>query len=194
MKYLSLFLSVVSCLVLGACGKDPKPSSELANAQPQGLEQSSIKGVQQMQAMAHHDTTTWKGSLYRYAIDRKPDTTLPLVTDDGGARYADNRVEIIVNDAQGGVFFRHTFTKAEFEPYLSNDFRSYGVLEGMAFDVDRISDTALHFAASICYPQTDLFVAFDVSVSATGKMIITKSTSYSDAAPVPSEASEADGV
>ena len=178
-------------LALSSCNSNKEESK--ATEAPVGVEQSKLKGVQQMGAMTHNDTISIRGELYQYRIDRKPDTELPVVTDDQGMKYADNRVEVTLSDSKGTTLFHHIFIKADFQSQLPEDFKKFGVLEGMAFNIDKISEANFHFSASICYPQTDLYLPFDISINQTGDMIITRDNSFDNV--IPSEgASEEDGV
>ena len=187
----TVLIALTAILTLSSCNSNKQEST--SKEAPVGVEQSKLKGVQQMGAMTHNDTITIKGALYQYRIDRRPDIKLPIVTDDQGMKYADNRVVIMLSDSKGTTLFEHTFTKADFLSQLPEDFQKYGVLEGMAFNIDRISEANFHFSASICYPQTDLYLPFDVSINPTGEMTISRDNSFDDAVPN-EKTSEEDGV
>jgi len=55
---------------------------------------------------------------------------------------------------------------------VEDDFLSHSVLEGMVFD--KVTPKGLVFAASICFPQTDLYVPVSVTITSDGTMSMVK--------------------
>jgi hypothetical protein len=74
----------------------------------------------------------------------------------------------------GSVFFSRTFTKADFNDYLDEDYRATGILEGLVFD--RVDGYQLIFAGSVCHPQTDEYIPLVITLSNFGDVTISRDT------------------
>ena len=68
--------------------------------------------------------------------------------------------------------FNMTFTKKNFSSIVSDDFLSKSILEGMVYN--KTTPQGIVYAASVCYPQTDLYVPISITITADGKMTMEK--------------------
>lgn len=125
-----------------------------------------------MQGYKQSKEIDWQGSHLTCEIERTADDSLPMVKDDTGQKYVDNRITLRITRQDGSVFFKQTFTKATFSEKLDEDYRSTGVLEGLVFD--KIDGDKLLFAASVSHPQTDEYIPLVVTVSRQGGIAVSR--------------------
>lgn len=64
------------------------------------------------------------------------------------------------------------FTKESFASLVDAKFMKYAILEGLVYD--KTTPQGIVYAASICYPQTDLYVPLRLTVTTDGKISMTK--------------------
>lgn len=138
----------------------------------------------------------WLGSEYAVAVDRKADSSLPLVDDGAGNKYYDNRISVKVTRKDGTTFFSRTFTKSDFSQYVDEPYRN-GALLGIV--LDKAEGDCLYFAASVGSPDTmsDEYVPLVMRIGRTGQVSISKDTQLdtgSDAASSELEKAEEEGV
>lgn len=120
----------------------------------------------------HYSASIKSGNAeYTYSVDRVPNDTLPVVTDEAGDRYADNAIRLRINKS-GSQIFNRLFTKRTFKAYAGEGFISKAILEGMAFD--KVVPQGLRFSASVSYPNSDMFVPFSITVAPDGSYVIAK--------------------
>lgn len=156
-------------VVIAACGgkKDSKKSDSEVVMQ----DSTDAHGLQRMQASKSEMDIEFKGKEYHSSVTRTPDETLPRVDSEMGDTYLDNK--IVVRLTRGGEqVFNKTFTKSDFASVVDGDFLSKSVLEGLVFD--KTTPQGFVYAASVCYPQTDLYVPLSITITADGKMSIAK--------------------
>ena len=99
---------------------------------------------QRMQVSDTKVTITYKGKEYRSSVVRR-----------GGKQIVDR-----------------VFTKESFASLVDAGFMKYAILEGLVYD--KTTPQGIMYAASICYPQTDLYVPLRLTVSADGKISMAK--------------------
>lgn len=116
----------------------------------------------------------WLDRSYQVDIRRTADDSLRMVKDETGQKFVDNRILLKVIRQDGSVFFSQTFTKASFNNYLDDDYRTTGILEGLVFD--RVDGNHLIFAGSVCHPQTDEYIPLVVTLSNFGDVTISLDT------------------
>ena len=116
----------------------------------------------------------WLDREYQIDIRRTPDDSLRMVKDETGQKFVDNRILLKVIREDGSVFFSQTFTKANFNDYLDDDYRATGILEGLVFD--RVEGLRLIFAGSVCHPQTDEYIPLVITLSNFGDVTISRDT------------------
>ena len=114
----------------------------------------------------------WQGRDYVCTVERIADDSLPMVKDETGQLFVDNRVKVVISRADGSVFFEREFTKAAFNAYIDDDFRKTGILEGFVFD--KVEPNEVRFACSVSRPQSDEYIPLIVAVSRQGNIGIAK--------------------
>lgn len=116
----------------------------------------------------------WLDRDYVCTIERIADDSLPMVKDETGQQFVDNRVKVVISRADGSVFFNREFTKATFSSYIDDDFRETGILEGFVFD--KVEPNEVRFACSVSRPQSDEYIPLILAVTRNGNIAITKDT------------------
>ena len=116
----------------------------------------------------------WLDRSYQVDIRRMADDSLRMVKDETGQKFVDNRIQLKVIRQDGSVFFSRTFTKADFDDYLDDDYRATGILEGLVFD--RVEGLHLIFAGSVSHPQTDEYIPLVITLSNFGDVTISRDT------------------
>lgn len=128
-------------------------------------------GLQRMQTSKSETDIKFKGKEYHSLVSRTPDESLPHVTNEMGDTYVDNKIVLRLTRGDATVLNK-TFTKKDFASVVEADFLSKSVLEGIVFD--KTAPQGIVYAASVCYPQTDLYVPLSITITADGKMSIKK--------------------
>ena len=167
------FVMVVAALglvLLASCGEKKKSEDIIA----QRVIKVKPKAPVKMQEYNDERDVEWIGKSYHVAVHRQPADSLPMVKDETGQKFVDNRISLRVLRSDGSVFFSRVFTKAAFDAYLDNDYRQTGILEGLVFD--RVEGANLFFAASVSHPQTDEYIPMVLSVSSQGEIGIRRDT------------------
>lgn len=163
--FFALFTSI---LVLSSCVGKQNAERAATGVNEYAADEVRADGVQRMQVYHYMDTVRADGRNYVYTIHREASDSLPMVVDDEGSRYADN-VYTLTIEANGQSFFERRFTKAAFASYLSQDFRTKGILDGMMCDE---SQPGLCFAVSVSLPQSDMFEPLLLRVDRQGGITI----------------------
>ena len=116
----------------------------------------------------------WLDRDYVWTIERVADDSLPMVKDETGQLFVDNRVKVTISRSDGSVFFHREFTKASFNSYIDDDFRKTGILEGFVFE--KVEGNEVRFACSVSRPQSDEFIPLTLAVTRTGEIAIALDT------------------
>lgn len=128
---------------------------------------TDVHGLQRMQSSRNETVIQFKGKEYRSLISRSPNEDLPRVVSELGDTYVDN--QIVLRLMRGGdQVFNMTFTKKSFASLVSDAFLAKSILEGIVYD--KTTPQGMLFAASVCYPQTDLYIPISILITADGKM------------------------
>ena len=117
----------------------------------------------------------WLGKTYRVIVERKIDMSLPIITDDTGAKYYDNRITMSVLRPDSTTFFSRDFVKTDFDKYIEQP----GYIEKSAllgFILEKADGDKLQFAASVGDPDvlSDEYVPLIITLSSMGKVTIAK--------------------
>ena len=169
MKKLIYLLLLPLALAVVACGGKNGSS----NKESVLVTQDSVDahGLQRMQSSKAETDIKFKGKDHHSLVSRTPDESLPHVSNEMGDTYVDNK--IVLRITRGGEnVLNKTFTKNDFSSVVDANFLSKSVLEGIVYD--KTTPEGIVYAASVCYPQTDLYVPLSITVSADGKMSIKK--------------------
>lgn len=110
---------------------------------------------------------TLGGHAYEIRIARHADKALPVVHDDMGAAYYDNRVDVTVT-RDGAAFFSRAYTKEAFADFLSANESRGMVLLGMAYDPERSNERAIHIGAQIGQIGIEEGPAFSIEIPLDG--------------------------
>ena len=123
--------------LLSACSSQKKGDGE--DVQVLMKDSVDANGLQRMQVSDSKMSFTYNGKEYHSHVVRRPDDSLPVVTNEQGAS---------TNEAK------------------------LSILEGLVYDKN--TSKGMVYAASICYPQSDLYIPLSITVSADGKISIAK--------------------
>lgn len=167
---------VVSCLMalgLGSC-KEKKQSDIIITKK---VEAPKVPvGTQEMSPSEWSNTISWCGGSYKLSIRRYSDKDLPVVKDESGRKYYDNKIDLTITRADGSKFLSKTFSKEQFSQFLNNSYGKSGALLGLAFD--RSDDNNLYFGAGVGSPDamSDEYVPLTVVVNKSGNIKINADT------------------
>ena len=151
------------CLLAGC--KEKKQTQDIIAPK---IEAPKPQGPISMQSYSDTVAVDWLGKEYKVEVCRAACDSLPMVKDETGQKFVDNRISLRVLRSDGSVFYQGGFTKAAFENCLDNDYRKTGIVEGFVFD--KVDGAHLVFAASVCHPQTDEYIPLVVTLSSTGEV------------------------
>lgn len=111
------------------------------------------------------------GKSFEIVIQRKADKSLPIVTDDLGKQFYDNRVDVVIK-CDGQEFYKHSFTKEAFADFLTTSADSQGtVLLGMAYDSAKSDAHAIRLGAQIGQVGIEEGPAFSIEIPLDGSAI-----------------------
>ena len=158
----AVMLSVISCTSRNKGGDDVQVLMK---------DSTVISAPQRMQVSDTKVTITYKGREYRSSVVRRPDESLPVVTNEQGERFIDNSIALRIT-CGGKQIVDKVFTKESFASLVDARFLKYAILEGLVYD--KTTPQGIIYAASICYPQSDLYVPLQLTVSADGKISMAK--------------------
>ena len=117
--------------------------AEKAAGKPQRMQVSDIK-----------ETITYKGKEYHSSVVRRPDESLPVVTNEEGDKFVDNRITLRLT-CSGKQLIERSFTKESFASVVDARFMKYAILEGIVFN--KTTPQGIVYAASVGYPESDLY-------------------------------------
>lgn len=168
MKQLITIMMVLGMMSLGAC-KEKKQAEEIVATKY--VPKKPGKPVS-MQQKLDTQTLKWMGAAYQVEIMRMAVDSLPMVANEIGQKFIDNRIRLSVKRADGSVFFEKSFTKASFMSYLTSDYCRDGLLVDMRFKEVRGNELA--FVVTIATPEAtdDEFLPLELSVDKGGGISI----------------------
>lgn len=169
MKNLFYFCICVAMWLLSACSSQKKEGGDDIKV----LMKDSVEvgGPQRMQVSDSKSTITFKGKEYQSDIVLRPDDSLPVVVNEQGETFVDNRITLRIT-AGGKTVVDKVFTKESFASLVDAKFLKHSILEGLVYDKN--TPQGMVYAASISYPQSDLYIPLTITVSADGKLSIAK--------------------
>lgn len=128
-----------------------------------------------MAADERRSDVKWKGKNYAVVITRTAVDSLPMVKDETGQLFVDNKIVLTITRQDGSQFLRKVFTKNTFASYLDDDYRKNGLLESMVFD--EVDDNELEFGISVSRPDSDdEFIPLKMSINYQGGLSIQRDT------------------
>lgn len=152
-------------LTLTACGNGQGEGAGNAQDSTQVVGASEAPYAEE----AKKDTFTAQlaGKQYEITIERKADKGLPVVTDDMGKQFYDNRVDVRIA-CEGKEFFNKSYTKETFSDYLSSSENQGTVLLGMAFDPVKSDGHAIYLGTQIGQVGIEEGPAFSIEIPLDG--------------------------
>ena len=148
MKKLIYLLAYCFFIVITACGGNKKAEEKSLLIMQDSVD---ARGLQRMQVSKADVDLKFKGKEYHSFISRTPDEDLPRGNEQ---------------------IFNMTFTKRNFVSIVGEDFLAKSILEGMVYN--KTTPQGIVYAASVCYPQTDLYVPISITITADGKMTMAR--------------------
>lgn len=180
----SLFLSLSAVCMLTACSS--KPKTETAGG---GLhvvmktdEPRLAPERMPMSDVTHH--IRFGGREYEAHVFRTADETLPVVKNQEGQEFIDNCVRLRVSTGNR-IILNRSFTKDDFASLVEDRLLKHSLLEGLVYDT--VSTGGLVFAASVSYPQSDLYVPIRLVVTFDGKVSMQRIDQLEDDSSLPAE-------
>ena len=172
MKYYSLIFAFSFSLVfLFSCNNKKTETQEITQAEQPADEIHSLKKY------AFTDTLMQGSHKVIYTITSQPDDELPMIVDEDGVKYKDNRYKLVIIK-DGNTLFNHSFTKADFKSLLSSNFQKYGIMDGMRFN--HAEEGKLYFNTCVSYPDSDMSCPFILTIGPDGSYAISPDTTVDD--------------
>lgn len=157
-------IALAAMTMLTACGEKKKSDNIITRKEVKKQPSAPIR----MQEYNQTTETNLGSTQLTCFIHRTPCDSLTQVKDETGQPYIDNTIALRITRADGSQFFAKTFTKAAFDKFLDDDYRSTGILEGLVFD--RSDGGVLRFAASVSHPNTDEYIPILVKIDRMGNI------------------------
>ncbi len=168
MKKIYLFLAFgVTSVLLVACG-EKKQSDDIVMRRPA---QQAVKPTQHIGDYSQNRQFDYDGCSYTVAVERKADSSLPVVDDGSGNKYYDNTVHVRITKQDGKDVFDRVFKKSDFLSHIDDSYSKNAALLGVVFD--RAEKDAIYFAASVGSPDktSDEYVPLVVRISYNGELL-----------------------
>lgn len=158
-------------LVLICTGCSSSSKEEKRQLITMSKEEAPNTKPQSMQATVSDDNIALGGKSYHSTVRREPDPSLTIVSNEEGERFVDNRITLHIT-CEGRTILHRQFTKADFASIVGERFLKHARLEGLVFD--KTTPRGMSFAASVGYPQSDLYVPIRLIVSPSGAILMEK--------------------
>ena len=167
-----LFLAALPLVLATSCNRQKQPGTEAAPAAELPADQ-----IHSLPVYTHTDSLAVGKHKVVYTITSQPDEELPLVVDEEGVKYTDQRFSLHV-ERDGRSLFDRSFTKADFRTMLPEEFLKYGIMDGMRYD--RTEDGKIYFNTCVSLPQSDMSCPFLLTVGPDGSYTIAPDTTVDD--------------
>ena len=142
----TMIMALACLLTLAGC-KEKKQTQDIIAPR---IEVAKPSGPIRMQPYNDQRDVKWLGKTYKVEVNRLPNDSLPMVTDETGQKFVDNRISLVVRRADGSVAIQKTFTKAAFDGYIDAatfemlDVRGKGVTADIYSDSEHKSLRDMH--------------------------------------------------
>ena len=172
MKTKSLILLIsFSLLFLSSC----RPQK--SDSQDSGKTEQTADELRSLPDYNYTDSLMQGSHEVVYTITRQPDDDLPTVVDEDGVKYKDNRFNLhIVKD--GKKLFERDFTKADFKSQLPDEFKKYGIMDGLRFH--HAEEGKLYFNACVSFPESDMICPFLLTIGPDGSFKLAPDTTFGE--------------
>ena len=164
MKRIIPVILAAGIMMLGAC-KEKKQTEEIITTK---YVPKKPGAPIRMQDNKGTENVVWGGATYELTVSRNAVDSLPMVSNEIGQKYVDNRIRLTIRRKDGSVFFDKSFTKSSFTSYLPADYRQMGLLTDMRFN--KVNGGELAFVVTIAEPEAteDEFLPLELSVNRNG--------------------------
>lgn len=126
-RFLSLFFIATISICFLSCKSEKKTDDIIVDKVIDKPQDTPVRMGQDNRS----GSATWVGGAeYSFNITRSSSDSLAII-ENNGVKYHDNAITLVVSRANGTVFFKKTFTKANFSPVMPKSFKDTGVLLGM---------------------------------------------------------------
>lgn len=175
-KLFPLTLTLLAAmLTINSC-KEKKKSDDIIIAKYVPTE---LKAPIRMTTDTRHTNVEWLNRNYNVTTTRIAADSLPMLKDENGQEYVDNRVTVSVTRADGTNMFNRTFTKESFTSYLDDNYRRNSLLENIVFHGEK--DDLLKFGAVVSLPGSDdEFIPLDMFIDRNGGLTIQQGRLFDD--------------
>lgn len=157
--YITIFC--VSAAVIAGCCRSEQSKDIVVRKVKAAVKDT----VQKVGDYSQSRVVDWHGAPFTVAMERTADKSLPIVKDETGNRYYDNRIAVRITAKDGQDVFSRVFTKEAFAGYVDAAYLRDNALLGIVFDC--VEGNELCFAASIGSPDkmSDDYVPILVKVA-----------------------------
>ena len=156
MRNVFYFWICIAIWLLSACSSQKK--EDRGDIQVLMKDSVDANGLQRMQVSDSKTSFTYKGKEYQSSVVRRPDDSLPVVINEQGDKFVDNSITLRITSG-GKSIVDKVFTKESFASLVV---------------YDKTTPQGIVYAASVCYPQSDLYIPLSITVSADGKISLAK--------------------
>lgn len=159
----------VAVWLLSSCSSSPKDSeSDIKVLMNESLKSDGLQRTTETDVSA---TFTYNGKEYQSRVVCRPDESLPIVVNEQGEKFVDNRITLRITSG-GNTIVEKVFTKASFASQVDDKFLKNSILEGMVYS--DVTKDGIEYGASVSYPLTDLYIPFLLKVTLDGRVTMTK--------------------
>lgn len=169
MKNIVYVLACASVISFAACSLRDKNKKE--DFQLLQQDSTEVSAPQRMQVSDMKTSFTYKGKEYQSSVVRCPDENLSLVKNEEGERFVDNHITLRIS-CEGKRVVDKVFTKESFASLVDAEFMKNSILEGLVYN--KTAPEGIIYAASVCYPQSDLYVPIRLVITTDGKISMAK--------------------
>ncbi len=165
MKHLLILL--LPAIILSGC-KDKTVQQENTPKKQEGVLSRKMPDLHTT------DTCNSNGHKYVYTIDRISNDSLGYVIDEFGDKFSATTLTIGVT-SDGSHMFSHTFTKASFKAYLTEEFLDNSIVDGCRFI--KVDGGNVYFELAVSYPDSDMSQPFLLTIAPNGSYNLSKDDS-----------------
>lgn len=162
------FLITIFTLLQIGCQKKKDTTNIITHKE----EKKQPKPVQKVGDFSQTRVVSWFGHNVKITTERLADKDLPLVQDENGNKYYDNKIILKIQRSDGSIFLERVFYKSDFSKFIDISADKTTALLGVVFD--KLDGNHLIFATSVGSPDnmSDEFIPLILKVSKSGSLSI----------------------
>ena len=134
-------------------------------------------GVWELPNYTYTDSLMQGSHKVVYTITSEGVDDLPIVVDEDGVKYKDNRWQLVITK-DGSQLFNRSFTKADFKSKLSEDFQKYGIMDGLRYN--HAEEGKLYFNTCVSFPESDMSCPFLLIIGPDGSYRLEPDTTFDE--------------